>query len=51
MINLKKKVKVYINDKLYFNHKLKYNKDFMVKSFEKTKDRIQIWINEIVLEI
>jgi hypothetical protein len=51
MINLKKKVKVYINDKLYFNHKLKYNKDFMVKSYEETKDRIQIWINEIVLEI
>lgn len=51
MINIKKKVKIYINDRLYFNQKVKYNKDFMLKNFEETKDRIQIWINEILLKV
>ena len=51
MINLKKKVKVYINDKLYFNQKIKYDTQFMLNNFIKTKDRSQIWINVINLKI
>jgi hypothetical protein len=51
MINIKKKVKIYINDRLYFNQKIKYSKNFMLKNFEETKDRIQIWINEIILKV
>ena len=51
MINTKKKVKIYINDSLYFNQKVKYRKDFMLKNFEEKKDRVQIWINEIILKI
>lgn len=51
MINLKKKVKVYINDKLYFNQKIKYDNDFMLNNFEKTKDRKQVWINTIKFKV
>ncbi|WP_432671216.1 alpha/beta hydrolase-fold protein [Flavobacterium sp. SM2513] len=51
MINLKKKVKVYINDKLYFNQKIKYDPQFMLNNFIKTKDRSQIWVNVINLKI
>lgn len=51
MVNLKKKVKVYINGKLHFNEKVKYNREFMSQNFEDTKDREQIWINYINLKI
>jgi hypothetical protein len=51
MVNTKKKIKIYVNDKLYFNQKVKYNNDFMLKNFEETKDRIQIWVNEIILKV
>jgi hypothetical protein len=51
MVNLKKKVKVYINRKLYFNQKVKYNREFMLQNFENNKDREQVWINHIELEI
>ncbi|MCL5129095.1 alpha/beta hydrolase-fold protein [Algibacter sp. L4_22] len=51
MVNTKKKIKIYVNDKLYFDQKVKYNNDFMLKNFEETKDRIQIWVNEIILKV
>ncbi|CAA7196221.1 alpha/beta hydrolase-fold protein [Chryseobacterium potabilaquae] len=51
MVNLKKKVKVYINGKLHFNEKVKYNREFMLQNFEYTKDREQIWINSIDISI
>ncbi|MXN90305.1 hypothetical protein GR160_03625 [Flavobacterium sp. Sd200] len=51
MINPKKKVKVYINGKLYVNKKVKYNREFMFQSFENSRDREQVWINEIELKI
>jgi hypothetical protein len=44
-------VKVYINRKLYFNQKVKYNREFMLQNFENNKDREQVWINHIELEI
>ena len=51
MVNLKKKVKVYINGKLYFNKIVNYNCEFMLQNFENNQDREQIWINSIDLKI
>lgn len=51
MVNLKKKVKVYINGKLYFNEKVKYNTEFMLRNFEMHHDREQVWVNRIDLKI
>jgi len=51
MVNMKKEIKVYINGKLYFNEKIKYNREFMLQNFEGHKDREQIWINSIDLNI
>lgn len=51
MVNLNKKVKVYINGKLHFNEKVKYNSEFMLENFNQNKDREQVWINYIELKI
>lgn len=50
MVNLKKKVKVYVNGKLHFNEKVKYNRKFMLQNFDNSQDREQIWINYIKLK-
>lgn len=50
MVNLKKKVKVYVNGKLHFNEKVKYNQEFMLRNFDNSQDREQIWINYIKLK-
>lgn len=51
MVNLKKKVKVYINGKLYFNNLINYNRHFMLEQYEKNRDREQLWINYIKFNI
>lgn len=51
MVNLKKKIKIYVNGKLYFNEKIKYNREFILQNFENNKDREQIWINYIKLDV
>ena len=51
MVDVKKKVKIYINGKLYFNNKIKYNREFMLQNFENNQDREQIWINYIEVKI
>lgn len=51
MVNLKKKVKVFINGKLYFNRKVEHNRDFMLQNFENKKDREQVWVNFIELKV
>ncbi|MCK9626148.1 MAG: alpha/beta hydrolase-fold protein [Bacteroidales bacterium] len=51
MVNLKKKVEVYINGKLYFNKIVNYNCEFMLQNFKNNQDREQIWINSIDLKI
>ncbi|MBD0403479.1 alpha/beta hydrolase-fold protein [Flammeovirga sp. EKP202] len=51
MVDLHKKVKVFINQKLYFNGKVKYDKEFMHLSFEQNRDRSQVWVNQIKLEL
>ncbi len=47
MVNLEKKIKVYVNEKLYFNKKVTYNTAFLIDSFEQNRDRKQIWVNFI----
>ncbi len=51
MVDLKKKVKVIVNGKNYFNGKIKYDTDFMLSHFEKTHDRAQVWVNQIKIEM
>lgn len=51
MIDVDKKVKVFINEKLYFNEKVKYDREFMLKNFERNRDREQIWINYINFKV
>ncbi len=45
MVNLKKKVTIYMNGKRYLNQKTNYNRAFMLQSFQKNQDRKQIWVN------
>lgn len=51
MIDTKKKVKVYLNGKLYFNKEIEYDRDYMIKNFKKHNDRKQSWINYIKLDV
>ncbi|WP_299250177.1 alpha/beta hydrolase-fold protein [uncultured Lacinutrix sp.] len=51
MVDLNKAIKVYINGKLYFNNKIGYNRSFMLGNFNRFKDRNQLWINFIPIEI
>ncbi|MFV0539716.1 MAG: alpha/beta hydrolase-fold protein [Aestuariibaculum sp.] len=51
MVNVKKKIKVYANGKLKFNGKVKYNRTFILQFFEKNRDRKQVWINQINIDI
>lgn len=50
-VNLKDKIKIYINGKLYFTGKIKYNREFILKNFEDNKDREQVWINDIDVKV
>ena len=51
MVDLKKEVKVYINNKLCFKGKVAYNRAFMLQNFQNNNDREQIWINYIRLKV
>jgi hypothetical protein len=51
MVNIGKKIKVYVNNRLLFNEKVIYNKEVIQKSFEQNVDRERIWVQYIQLEI
>lgn len=51
MIDMKKKVKVYVNDQLYYDNKVSYDGEFIRKNFEKNRDRKQLWIHLIPVEL
>lgn len=51
VVNLKEKVKVYVNGKLYFSKKINYNHEYLLENFLKTQDREQVWINYIDVKI
>jgi len=51
MINMKKDVKVYVNGKMLFDNKVHFDKTFMQKSFEENRDREQVWVDYIEIEL
>src|SRR5690606_6684400 len=51
MVNLNKKILVYVNGNLYFENKITYDKTFMLHNFEATKDRQQVWVNRIKIKL
>lgn len=51
MVNIKKSVSIYVNGNRVFHNKVKYNDDFMMSSFEQQKDRKQIWVNYIDIQL
>ncbi len=51
MVDLTKKIQVYVNGKLYFNDKVDYDKAYMLKNFEENRDRAQVWINTIKIKL
>ncbi|REC46422.1 alpha/beta hydrolase [Chryseobacterium pennipullorum] len=51
MIDPGQRVKVFINGKLYFNRKIKYDRELMLENFEKNRDRERIWINRIHFKV
>ena len=51
MINMKKPVSVYVNGERVFREKIKYDDDFMMSSFERNKDKIQLWVNYIDIRL
>jgi hypothetical protein len=51
MVDLNRKIKVYVNGKLFFNQKIAYDQEFMLRNFDKNRDREQVWINYINIRI
>lgn len=51
MVNLHKRVRVYVNGTLYFNQKIEYDKKLMLQIFKEHRDREQVWINQIKIVI
>lgn len=50
MVDLNKKVTVYVNGKKHYSGKVKYDRTYMLSNFNKTHDRSQVWINHIRIE-
>ena len=51
MIDMKKPVSIYVNGERILREKMKYNDDFMMTSFEEQKDRTQMWVNYIDIQL
>ncbi|WP_222843481.1 alpha/beta hydrolase-fold protein [Roseivirga misakiensis] len=51
MVDHSKRVKVYLNGKKYFNDKVDYDSNFMIENFERNRDRSQVWVNQIKIEL
>lgn len=49
--SLKKRVRIYINGKLYFNGKVEYDRELILQKFVDNKDRERVWVNLIELKI
>lgn len=50
MIDMGKKVRIYLNGNLCFDKRIGYDTDFMLQNFNTTRDKIQIWINQIHIQ-
>ena len=51
MINLNANVKVYVNGKLRYDQQVGYDRAFMLRHFRENRDREQVWVNTIELEV
>ncbi|MBX7173616.1 MAG: hypothetical protein K1X72_21790 [Pyrinomonadaceae bacterium] len=51
LVNLNKPLKIYVNDKLFFNSKVKADKNVLLEEFIKTKDRSFLVLNKINLKL
>lgn len=51
MVDMNKPVMVYINGKKKAEYKPKYNRNFMIRDFEKTADRKAVWVDQITVSI
>ena len=51
MVDVTKPVRVYVNDQLYYNNKVTYDGVFTLENYTKNKDRKQLWINLIPIEL
>lgn len=51
MIDMKKPVSVYVNGERMLREKMKYDDKFMMSSFEEQKDRTQMWVNYIDIDL
>lgn len=51
MVNMKKKVQIYVNGTLRFSKRVGYNRDFMLCNFKESQDKKQVWVNQIDLSL
>ena len=47
MVDTNKKVRIFVNGKLRFDKRIGYDANLMLKNFDATQDRSQVWINQI----
>ena len=47
MVDTNKKVRIFVNGKLRFDKRIGYDTSLMLKNFDATQDRSQVWINQI----
>lgn len=51
MVNLKAPIRVFINDKKYFEGNIEIDRKLMTRNFASNKDRTALWINTIEIDI
>lgn len=51
MVDMKRKVKVYVNDKLLHDKKVEYKQDLMLSDFRRTNERVQVWVDYIAIKV
>lgn len=50
MVDTNKKVRIFVNGKLRFDKRIGYDASLMLKNFDATQDRNQVWINQIDIQ-
>lgn len=50
MVDTNKKVRIFVNGKLRFDKRIGYDASLMLKNFDATQDRSQVWINQIDIQ-
>lgn len=51
MVDMNREVQVFLNGKLYLRKKVDYDSDFMLHSYDKSRDRKQIWVDRIIVDV